>query len=120
MSLDMGGFIDSVFQSTGATRTSYSGGGYVDGIWQDGATTQTSHLVNLQPLNGKEIEALQVGGERIKDYRKIYVNDGDTYSIAESDTWTFDGVDGEFKTIATDNRTWRNYCKVIVAREDLG
>lgn len=118
MSLDMIGHIDLVFESTGATRTSYSGGGYVDGRYVDGAQTQTSHTVNIQPLNNKEIQTLNIGAERIGDVRKVYVNDGDLYSIAEADTWEFDGVDGVFNSIALDNRPWRNYCKIIVSRQD--
>ena len=118
MSLDMRGHIDSVFRSTPATRISYSPGGYVDGVWVDGIPTQSPHTVTLQPLNNKEIQQLQIGAERVGDVRKIYVNDGDLYSITPSDDWAFDAVDGLFKSIALDNRPWHNYCKVIVSRYD--
>jgi hypothetical protein len=116
--LDMSGHIDDTFQSVAANRTSKSGGGYVDGRWVEGTITISPHKINLQPLNNKEIQALQVGAERIGDMRKIYVNDGDLYSIAEADTWEFATVDGAFKCVMLDNRPWRNYCKAIVSRKD--
>ena len=121
-SLDMFGFIDPVFRSISATRTSYSGGAYdADGIWQPGVPTITQHTINLQPVSMKEIDSIPMGGERQHDLRKIYVNDGDLYSISESDTWAFElsqGVNGNYKTIQLDNRPWRNYCKIIVSRFD--
>lgn len=123
MSLDMQGFVDDVFVSTPATRISRSGGGYVDGIWVEGTATNSPHNVNLQPLTMDEIDMLNVGGERVVDVRKIYVNDGDMYNITEADLWQFTGVNGTFKSIKLDNRSWqggnsRNYCKVIVSRID--
>ena len=122
MSLDMFGFVDSVFVSViPATRTSYTGGGYVNGIYVQGAAVQSTHTINLQPLSGKEISFIDLGAERQHDTRKIYVNDGDLYSISESDTWAFEtgqGVNGNYKTIWLDNRPWRNYCKIIVSRFD--
>ena len=127
MSLDMFGFVDSIFVSViPATRTSYTGGTYVDGIWVPGVALLSEHTINLQPIGGKEIRGkeisfLDLGAERQHDVRKIYVNDGDLYSISESDTWTFEtgqGADGNYKTIWLDNRPWRNYCKIIVSRFD--
>ena len=118
MSLDMGGHIDACFQSTIATRTSLSSGSYVAGRWVGGSPTIAPHVVNLQPLSDKEIDFLKDGGERVLDARKIYVNDGDLYSLGEKDTWVFDGVDGVFKTVKLDKRPWRNYCKIIVSRID--
>ena len=121
-SFNMFGFVDSVFRSISATRTSYSGGALdVNGIWQPGTPTITQHTINLQPLSMKEISFIDLGGERQHDLRKIYVNDGDLYSISESDTWAFElsqGVNGNYKTIQLDNRPWHNYCKIIVSRFD--
>jgi hypothetical protein len=118
MSLDMSGHIDSTFESVTATRAAKAGGAYVDGKWVDGSSTATNHTVNLQPLNDRERKTLQEAGERIVDARKCYVNDGDTYSVSEADTWSFTGVDGVFKTVSVDNRPWRNYCKIVVSRID--
>lgn len=121
-SLDMFGFIDPVFRSIDATRTSFSGGAYDgDGIWQPGIPVISQHTITLQPLSMKEISFISLGGERQHDLRKIYVNDGNLYSISESDTWAFQisqGVNGNYKTISLDNRPWRNYCKIIVSRYD--
>ena len=114
----MSGHIDGVFKSVDATRTGKSGGAYVDGLWVPGVETDNPHTVNIQPLTEKEIQSLSIGAERIGDMRKIYVNDGDMYNIAESDIWAFTGIDGEFKTVSLDNRPWRNYCRIVVSRID--
>lgn len=117
MSLDMLGHIDSTFQSVAATRNTKPGSYDADGIWVDGAGVGSPHTVNLQPVSEKETQNLK-GAERVVDFRKIYVNDGDLYSISPADEWTFTGIAGAFKTFKLDNRPWRNYCKVIVGRED--
>lgn len=118
MSLNMFGHIDAVFVSTPATRTVETGGSYVNGKWVDGTTEIKPHTVNLQPVNDKEIQALNIGAERIGDLRKIYVNDGDLYNIKPSDIWSFTGLGGTFKAVSLDNRPWRNYCKIIVSKQD--
>lgn len=122
MSLDMLSHIDDTFVSTdsiaGATRYAKSGGSYVDGIWVEGVETPSTHTVNLQPLSDREIQNLSIDSERITDYRKVYVNDGDLYSIREADEWEFDNVDGRFKAHALDNRPTRNYCRIIAVRID--
>lgn len=79
-------------------------------------TATKKHNITAQPAGDREIDTLSVGGERIKDARKIYVNDGDFYSIMPSDIWVFDGQ--RFKCMKLDNRPWRNYCKAIVVRID--
>ena len=122
MSLNMLGHIDDTFVSTdsiaGATRYSNSDGGYVGGIWVDGTETTSPHTVTLQPLTDKQIQNLSLDSERIADYRKVYVNDGDLYSIREADEWEFDNVEGRFKIHALDNRPTRNYCRIIAVRID--
>lgn len=123
-SIDMGGHIDDVFQSGVGSRTSKTGGGYVEGIWQEGLTNVTPHKVNIQPLNQKDINFLQMGGERIQDTRKIYVNDGVGPSISEADEWTFvdvngNSINGKFKVFSLDNRPWRNYCRFYAVRLDV-
>ena len=116
MSLDFSGHIDGTFQSTPASRTSRTGGEYINGRWVEGTPTVTSHTVTIQPASDREIDFLQSAGERIKDARRIYVNDNATYSLAE--TWTFTGVDGIYKAISVDARPWRTYTKIIASRID--
>lgn len=121
VSLDMFGHIDDVFKSATVTRISKSGGMYVDGKWVAGVDTSTTHQANIQPLSAKEASHLSIGGDRIKDYRKLYINDGSASEIIEADNWTIPGVDGTFKTFMLDNRVpfGRNYCKIIIARIDV-
>lgn len=118
ISLDMSGHIDDVFESVKATRT-VKGGSWVNGEWVSGAESSTTHRVNVQPLNGKDINALTLVGERIQDTRKVYVNDGTMASIQPSDIWTFPDVDGTFKCYGLDNRPWRNYCRFYAIRMDV-
>jgi len=115
--LDMEGHIDDCFESAPATRTPVAGS-YVGGKWVDASGLSTPHAVTIQPVSEKEIDSLSQGGERLVDARKIYINDGDLYSISPSDDWAFTGIDGTFKTVKLDNRPWRNYCKAIVSRKD--
>lgn len=115
MSLDMDGFIDDEFQSIDATRIP-QGGSYVDGLWVAAASAPIAHKVTIQALSEREIDSLALGGERILDMRKIYVNDGVLASITPADIWSFDGQ--QWKAVKMDNRPWRNYCKIIVSRFD--
>lgn len=116
MSLNMSGHIDNVFKSVPATHVGKSGS-YVDGIWTETTSAPVSFQVNIQSLNDKEIDFLRQGGERIVDPRKIYVNSGDLNSIQLDGEWVFLGQ--RWKVIRTDNRPWRNYCRVIVDRYDV-
>lgn len=115
MSLNMKGHIDLVFKSVDATHVGKSGK-YVDGIWTSVQSDPVSFTVNIQPLSDKELDFLSQGGERIIDGRKIYVNSGDLNSIQLDGEWVFLGQ--RWKVIRTDNRPWRNYCKVTVSRYD--
>lgn len=119
--LDMEGFIDDDFQSAQATRYAQSGARNGSGKWVSGAEVSTEHGVNLQPLTEKELVNLGAGGERIQDFRKFYVNDGDLFSITPQDEWEFNTPDLlgiRFTVYMLDNRPWRNYCKCVVARND--
>lgn len=118
MSLDMEGTIDDVFESVPATRTGKTNVFGDDGrpVVVKGAPNE--HKVTIQALSNKELQSLSLGAERTNDIRKIYVNDGDLYSIDAADEWTFLGITGTFRTIALDNRPWRNYCRAIVALKD--
>lgn len=115
MSLSMRGHIDNVFKSVPATHVGKSGS-HVDGIWTPVTSGPVAFMVNIQPLNDKEIDFLRQGGQRTVDPRKIYVNNGDLDSIALDGEWIFLGQ--RWKVIRTDNRPWRKYCKVIVDRYD--
>ena len=118
MSLDFSGHIDGTFQSTPAQRTSRTGGEYVGGRWVEGTPAVTTHIVTIQPATDREIHFLQNAGERVRDVRRCYVNDDTSYTFGEADTWTFDGVDGIFKTVSIDDRPWRTYTKIMVSRLD--
>ena len=119
MSLDMIGFIDDCFESVdSATRTPQIVGRDAYNRPTFTAGTPTSHRVNLQPVDMKEIVHLDIGGRRIEDYRVVHVNDGITPDIAPNDEWVFSGVDGVFSCLETDNRPKRNYCRLIVVRND--
>lgn len=115
MSLNMRGHIDNVFKSVPATHIGKYGS-YVDGIPTTTTSDPVSFKVTIQPLNDKEIDFLQRGGQRILDPRKIYVNSGDLDSITLDGEWVFLGQ--RWKVIKTDNRPWRKYCKVVVDRYD--
>ena len=119
--MDMEGFIDDDFESAIGTRFSNSGARGTDGRWVAGVPVESSHSVNIQPLSDREAVNLGVAGERIQDFRNIYINDGDLYSISPQDEWEFDAVDlvgQRFKTYSMDNRPTRNYCKCVVSRND--
>ncbi len=115
MSLDMRGHVDEVFKSTDATLMP-KGGSYVNGVWTPSPGTPVTFTANVQPLSEREKDFLERGGERIVDGRRIYINSGDLTLITLEGDWTFFGQ--KWKAVKTDNRPWRNYCKVIVSRYD--
>lgn len=121
MSLDMGGFIDDVFVSVPARQVNATEGDYVDGIWVPGSETTTLYTVNVQPLSTRDIDNLRIAGERILDYRKIYVNDGDYHELNPKAFWEMNvnnrGVE-RYKVIQSDVREWRRYAKIIVCLID--
>lgn len=115
--LDMSGTVDDVFTSVPVTRIATAPGGYVDGIYVSGGTTTTVHpLATIQPVSERDIRTLDLGGERIEDMRKVYLNDGTTTNLTPADELQFLGQ--RWKQMQTDNRPWRNYCKCIVVRID--
>lgn len=115
--LNMQGGIDSTFESVPATRTTNNIGAYVEGIWTPGVQITTPYSVNIQQVSQQELDFLTQGGERVLDLRRIYINDGDIEIIDETGIWEFIGA--KWKSVSIDNRPWRNYCKVIVSREDI-
>ena len=120
MSLDMAGHVEGEFVSLVVTRTPQPGAYDADGIWQATPGQPVPHSANVQPASDREIANARAVGERITDVRRLYLNDGITPSLAPSDMWQMDVGYGtkNWKTVALDNRPWRNYCKVIVVRLD--
>lgn len=113
--LSMRGHVDNVFKSVQAQHIG-KGGAYVNGVWTPVTYDPVPFMVNVQPLSEREIDFLTQGGERILDGRRIYVNSGDLNSIQLDGEWMF--LNQRWKVIKTDNRPWRDYCKVIVDRID--
>ena len=119
--LDMSDHIDDDLISVMATRFARSGTRGSDGRWTEGAEYSTTHKVNLQPLSEREIQNLGEGGERLQDLRKVYINDGNLYSLTPQDEWEFDSPDiagARYTVYSMDNRPWRSYCKCVVHRND--
>ncbi len=116
ISLDMFGFVDDVMTTGAITRIYRENGSYVDGIWQDGIVNASRHVATVQPLSPVEAQNIDIGGNRIKDYRKIYINDGTMAVISPQDEWVIDSIN--YKTVDIDNRPSRNYCKITVFRMD--
>lgn len=115
MSINMSGHIDGVFKSLDAQRIG-KGGDWIDGKWVEVPGVPKDYQINVQPATPAEIEFLFPGADRIRDVRKIYVNDGDLDEIDNTGIWVFLGLN--WKTLACDNRPWHRYCKVTVVRED--
>lgn len=115
MSLNMRGHIDSTFKSASVQRISKAGGSYVDGIWTPAPEMKQSYDANIQPLQNREIESLNIGAERINDIRKLYINIG-VEQLSLKDDWSFYGQ--KWKTVQIDQRDARTYAKVIVERYD--
>lgn len=114
MSLSMAGHIDSVFQSVPAILNARAGGTYVDGIWVGSPWEYIPYIVNLQPLNEREIDNLFRGGERIVDGRKVYINNGDLSKLKLGNNFTI--LNSQWKVVKSDVREWRNYAKIIIDR----
>lgn len=115
MSLLMGGHIDDVFKSIDVNLI-YSTGQYVNGIWQAGATQSIAYTATVQPLNERELDNIERGGQRILDSRKIYINSGDYEKLALAQEFEFLGQ--LWKIFRSDVRPWREYAKIICVRYD--
>ena len=120
-SLNMFGFVDDVFTSAKITIKRDSGGSYVNGIWQSGAIVESVHNATVQPLSIKEVNQLDIGADRIKDYFKIYINDESIGQIDPRDKILIDDLGGEYQAYQVDNRIsfGRGYCKIIAAKVDV-
>lgn len=125
MSLDMYGQIDDVFESTpvgGVTLTTPAAGDYSGpgGTWVEASAPVTTPLqfVNIQPADLKTVRLVkEIGGTaQLSDLRVVRINDGTMIEPDDEGTFAqllnFEGK--QWRVIKSDNRPWRNYCKVIV------
>lgn len=115
--LDMSGQIDDVFTSHVGMRVTDTGG-RVEGKWVDSLSDSEPFNVTVQSASDREIQTLVSGGERVVDLRRVYPAEGDITSHQRGQLWTFSGIDGTFRVVALDVRPWRNYCKLLVSRND--
>lgn len=125
MSLDMYGFVDTVFDVAPVVvkllRTSgdYTGAG---GAWEQTQTETILPLVNIQPMSLKDVEFLAGGASEPKDMRVIHINDGTMIYPADdsrpSDYLKFtDGIaERTWRVVQSDCRPHRNFCRAIVER----
>lgn len=89
---------------------------YVDGIPTETEIKRTSFRANVQPMSDRELDFLSMGGERIVDARKIYINDDSFDELDLTGHFEFDGQ--KWKPIKIDKRPKRKYCKIVVSRVD--
>jgi len=81
---------------------------------------------NVQPVGDTEIQFLQIGAERLDDYRVIHRNDGRGILVVGenklADIVMFSPTPAEpvawWKCIATDYRPWHNFCRAVIAKLD--
>lgn len=114
---NVGGFIDHSF-ATDKIKLLRVSGDYVDGIWTETRDEATEHRANVQPLNPKERLAIEEGGQRLLDARKIYISDGSAPEVLPSDRIVIEGIEGEYEVVQSDIRKTRQYCKIIVSKVD--
>lgn len=118
MTINMRGHVNGALRSMSATRIS-STSKYVAG--RPVKTPDVKHpkqSVNVQPSTDKQLQSLSIGGERILEAYRVYINDGELYSIAKADEWEFEKIPGRFRCVSLDNRPHNNYCKLVVILKD--
>ncbi|NMY77693.1 hypothetical protein HBO01_03245 [Pseudomonas rhodesiae] len=89
-------------------------------------TYTDSFDANVQPVGDKEIEFLQIGAERIDDFRVVHRNDGKGIELSTegklSDILVFaetpDKAASWWKAVNRDYRPWHNFCRAVVAKLD--
>ena len=117
MSLSMAGHIDNDFDSSLTVQFVPVTVKEEDGIFTKVVGTAATYIANVQPMSAKEINFLGIGLERINDYRKLHINSGDLAALDDADGhFIINGA--SYKPIQWDIRLSRDYCKVIVAKED--
>lgn len=115
--LNMSGLISGGFNSGFNVRFIPETTTFVDGIAVQSQKPAIKFAATVQPLNPKEIEHIGEGLDRIKDYRKIYVNDG-AISKCESLEGHFEFLGSKWRFVSVDYRPRSSYLKAIVARFD--
>lgn len=81
---------------------------------------------NVQPVGDVEIQFLQIGAERIDDFRVIHRNDGKGIELSTegnlADILVFaetpDKPMSWWKAVNRDFRPWHNFCRAVVAKLD--
>lgn len=90
---------------------------FVDGVAQESPGRKVKINCTVQPMVAREIQALGIGVDRIKDYRKIHVNDSSAKKFyGLKGHFEFDG--SNWRPIDIDYRPLRTYCRVTLARND--
>jgi hypothetical protein len=122
VAFNMDDLIDFDFQ-THTIKVLQQSGEYVDGTYVVSANTSQSYEGTVQPLNERERQALDQGGQRVIDARKIYINGYNNIEISPADIVVISDIPnnelvGRFKVFATDIRRARGYCKIMVGAID--
>ena len=122
-------YVDGVYVSEDHRRYSQHGDAEYGSIqYQDGIAVsrpnieieeQTEHSANVQPLAPKERQAIEQGGQRLLDAKKIYFSDGSAPKVFPSDRVEISGIEGQYEVVQSDVRAEQNYCKIIVSRVDV-
>ena len=122
MAFNMEDLIDFNFRTHFITVLKQSGE-YVDGTYVMNTSSSQSYEGTVQPISERERQALDQGGQRIIDARKIYINGYNNIDVSPSDTLLIADVPngetvGRFKVFAVDLRRARAYCKIMVGLID--
>lgn len=89
-------------------------GQYVDGRYVKQEVSRHRVFANVQPVSDRELDFLSMGGRRIVDARKIYLNEQDTEKYDLEGYFEFLGA--KWKPIKVDKRPKRSYMKFTVAQ----
>ena len=117
MAFNMHDLIDFNFRTHTISVLKQSGE-YVDGTYVINTSSSQSYEGTVQPISERERQALDQGGQRVVDARKIYINGYNDIDVSPSDTLLITDIpDGEmvgkFKVFAVDLRRARAYCKIM-------
>lgn len=91
-------------------------GQFIDGAWVQVDGERKTYQACVQPVGGRELSFLQNGGERISDFRKLYI----TQKIEGLELdGVFEFLGQRWKVVDFDDRPENTYTKITVARIDL-
>lgn len=111
---EMDGEIDNDFTTDEVTHIP-SVGSYENGVWVESGGSQKVVSACIQPLSKRELSFLQNGGERVSDFRKLYV----TQQIEDLTLMSqFEFFGQRWKVVEFDARPENTYYNIIVARFD--